>query len=261
MTGKNITQVVEELCLGLLDTTRVISRGHPNFRVANKTFAIYQINHHGDGRIALWLRSPPGSQQFYVAENPACYFVPPYVGPSGWLGVELDAGLHWDTIGQRVFEAYCQVAPAKIAAQQPPPLPIEPPTKALDPALVDPFQQPMVTARREQIADYCLGLPETRADQQFGAPSFKAGKKTFCTLHFHQRRLELSVWVGPEEQFMRTIDPRYRIPQYIGHRGWLNLDIHEALDMTEVTELILGSYRHFALKRMLAALGNILNDE
>jgi hypothetical protein len=43
--------------------------------------------------------------------------------------------------------------------------------------------------------------------------------------------------------------------------GWLNLDIHEALDMTEATELILGSYRHFALKRMLAALGNILNDE
>jgi len=59
---------------------------------------------------------------------------------------------------------------------------------------------------------------------------------------------------------MRTIDHRYRIPQYIGNRGWLNLDIHEALDMTEVTELILGSYRHFALKRMLAALGNILND-
>ncbi|MDG1703350.1 MAG: hypothetical protein P8I46_03940, partial [Pseudomonadales bacterium] len=138
MTGKNITKVVEELCLGLLDTTRVISRGHPNFRVANKTFAIYQINHHGDGRIALWLRSPPGSQPFHVAENPACYFVPPYVGPSGWLGVQLDAGLHWDTIGQRVFEAYCQVAPAKIAAQQPPPLPIEPPTKSLDPALVAP---------------------------------------------------------------------------------------------------------------------------
>jgi hypothetical protein len=41
MKGKNITQVVEELCLGMLDTTRVISRGHPNFRVAGKTFAIY----------------------------------------------------------------------------------------------------------------------------------------------------------------------------------------------------------------------------
>ena len=63
--------------------------------------------------------------------------------------------------------------------------------------------------------------------------------------------LELSVWAGGEEQALRTADPRYRIPQYIGHRGWLNLDIHDRADIGEVEELILESYRHFALKRML----------
>ena len=58
------------------------------------------------------------------------------------------------------------VTPAKIAAPQPPP-PIEPPTQALDPALIDPFQQPMATARREQISELCLSLPEACSDQQF----------------------------------------------------------------------------------------------
>ena len=57
--SKNISDAVREVCLGMRDVSEVVSRGSPNFRVANKTFAIYQINHHGDGRIALWLNSDP----------------------------------------------------------------------------------------------------------------------------------------------------------------------------------------------------------
>ena len=74
------------------------------------------------------------------------------------------------------------------------------------------------------------------------------------TLHFYRGRLELSVWAGGEEQAMRTIDSRFRIAQYIGHRGWLNLDIHDNAYMEEIEELIIASYRHFALKRMLRKL-------
>ena len=91
--GKNITDAVREICLGIPETSEVMSRGSTNLRVAHKTFAIFQINHHGDGRIALWLHSPPGTQTFYVGRNEAFYFTPPYVGPSGWLGVNLDQGL------------------------------------------------------------------------------------------------------------------------------------------------------------------------
>jgi len=57
----------------------------------------------------------------------------------------------------------------------------------------------------------------------------------------NRRRLELSVWAAPVEQFTRTIDARYRIAQHIGHRGWLNLDIHHNLDMAEARDLILTS--------------------
>lgn len=255
--NKNISDAVRDVCLGMNDVSEVISRGSPNFRVANKTFAIYQLNHHGDGRIALWLNSPPGAQKFYVEENQTFYFVPPYVGPRGWLGLNLDKGLDWQIISQRIHEAYANVAPAKVLADQPEPVFIEPPSEGIDPAVFDPFQTPELAAVQALIADYCLALPETSQDQRFGAPSFRVGKKTFCTLHFYQGKLELSIWAGGEEQAMRTADPRYRIPQYTGHRGWLNLDIHGQIHKEEIEALILNSYRHFALKRMIKALEDI----
>ena len=46
-------------------------------------------NHHGDGRIAVWLPAIPGAQAELIAESPDTYFRPPYVGASGWVGVEL----------------------------------------------------------------------------------------------------------------------------------------------------------------------------
>ena len=59
---------------------------------------MYTINHHGDGRISLWLNSPPGAQEIHVRGEPKHFFVPPYVGPRGWLGVHLNKGLSWKRI-------------------------------------------------------------------------------------------------------------------------------------------------------------------
>lgn len=90
--GRNISDAVRELCLALPEAEEVPSRGSPDFRVRGKTFATYVINHHGDGRIALWLNSPDGAQAFYAENEPEHYFVPPYVGPRGWLGVRWKRG-------------------------------------------------------------------------------------------------------------------------------------------------------------------------
>jgi hypothetical protein len=40
----------------------------------------------------------------------------------------------------------------------------------------------------------------------------------------------------------------------MGHNGWIALDVSEALDERELEPLVLQSYRHFALKTMLARL-------
>ena len=42
---------------------------------------------------------------------PEQYFVPPYVGHRGWLGVRLDRELPWDAIAGAIEDAYVEVAP------------------------------------------------------------------------------------------------------------------------------------------------------
>jgi predicted DNA-binding protein (MmcQ/YjbR family) len=59
---------------------------------------------------------------------------------------------------------------------------------------------------------------------------------------------------GAEQQRFLVADKRYRIPPYVGHNGWIDLDIEAMLNRNEVEGLIENSYRHFALKRMLKQL-------
>lgn len=253
-TSKNISQAVREVCLSLPETNEVISHGAPDFRVAGKTFATYMINHHGDGHLALWLRMPAGSQEYYIQTNPQYFYLPPYVGPKGWLGVDLDKGLSWLTIAELVQTAYAEVAPKLLTMDLPQPIQIDPPTETIDPEEFDPFVAAKAQAHLSIIKDICLALPETSPSSQFGSPCFRAGNKNFCTLYFRGKRLRLSVWAGAENQDIASFDDRFHIPAYTGHNGWLDLDIHDVLIDDECKGLIQASYRHFALKRMLKAL-------
>ena len=95
---RDISQAVRDACLWLPEAEEFVSHGSPNFRVRGKTFATYAVNHHGDGRVALWLNAPAGAQELHVEAEPRHFFVPPYVGPRGWLGVILDRGIDWHRI-------------------------------------------------------------------------------------------------------------------------------------------------------------------
>jgi hypothetical protein len=63
--------------------------------------------------------------------------------------------------------------------------------------------------------------------------------------------LQVYFWVGVASQGLMTADERYEIPPYMGHNGWIALDVSCACDWDEVRGLAVGSYRHFALQRML----------
>jgi hypothetical protein len=73
-------------------------------------------DHHHDDRLAFWCAAPPGAQDLLVAGAPDQYFVPPYVGHRGWLGVYLDVPLDWGEIGDLVTDAYRTVAPKPLLA-------------------------------------------------------------------------------------------------------------------------------------------------
>jgi hypothetical protein len=48
-----------------------------------------------------------------VNAQPEQYFVPPYVGFRGWIGVRLDRKPDWDDVERVVRETYLAVAPNK----------------------------------------------------------------------------------------------------------------------------------------------------
>ena len=251
---RTISDAVRELCLSLPEAEEVRSHGLPDFRVSGRTFATYAINHHGDGRIALWLNAPAGAQAFYVENEPEHYFVPPYVGPRGWLGVQLDQGLSWNAIAKRVGEAFKKVAPPRLAGQMGATPQVEPPNAPLSLEEFDPLARPRAQEVLAELRAICLALPETAEATQFGNPVFRAGKKTFAGAHGRGGRIGLQFWVGADRQVALTMDERYRIPPYIGHNGWIELDAEDRANWEEIKALALDSYRHFALKRMLKAL-------
>jgi hypothetical protein len=106
---------VREHCLALPETEERLSHGAPTFFIRGKrTFVMYLDNHHGDGRLAIWCAAPDGLQRGLVEAQPEHYFVPPYVGHRGWIGVRLDRGLDWETIAGAIEDAYVTVAPKSL---------------------------------------------------------------------------------------------------------------------------------------------------
>jgi len=74
-------------------------------------------DHHGDGRFALWCAAPAGVQELLVAGDSETFFVPPYVGHRGWLGVRLDRGLGWPEVEGILEDAYAEIAPPALVRE------------------------------------------------------------------------------------------------------------------------------------------------
>lgn len=110
---------LRKLCLKLPEAHEVEAWGEATFRVRNKIFAMHASshNHHGAGREAVWLKAAPGEQARMIRAAPDCFFAPPYVGPSGWIGIWLDADVDWEDIADFVRDSYRLVAPKRLSAQ------------------------------------------------------------------------------------------------------------------------------------------------
>ncbi len=119
--GFAITQVqladaiyrLRPLCLALPEAAEKEAWGDATFRVRDRIFAMVKT---GDGRISVWCKAPPGSQQVLVGADPDTFFVPPYVGSKGWIGMRLDRDPDWAEVAAVVTRSYRLIAPKKLAA-------------------------------------------------------------------------------------------------------------------------------------------------
>ena len=101
------------ICLALPEAAEKQAWGDPTFRVRDKIFAMEK---RGDGRISVWCKAPPGSQMVLVGADPDRFFVPPYVGHKGWIGMRLDNAPDWSEVALVIRRSYRLIAPKRLAA-------------------------------------------------------------------------------------------------------------------------------------------------
>jgi uncharacterized protein YdhG (YjbR/CyaY superfamily) len=82
---------VRRICASMPSMAEKLSHGEPTFFVKKDkgVFTMFANNHHNDGHLAVWLPAPADLQSALIEDDPATYFKPPYVGSSGWIGIEL----------------------------------------------------------------------------------------------------------------------------------------------------------------------------
>jgi len=109
---------LQALCFAFPEANERRSHGEPTwFAGKGKVFAMLDNHHHGAKHLAVWLPMPPGLQEQLVAADPDRCFRPPYVGPSGWVGVVLDGRTRWDLVSKLLREAFLHVAGARLRAK------------------------------------------------------------------------------------------------------------------------------------------------
>ena len=111
--GKPLLAKLRRICLALPGAAESLNHGRPCFTVKDKTFVMFMDNHHRDGRIAIWCKAPPGDQADMVETDPERFFVPPYVGPRGWVGVRLERRPDWKTVEAIVTESHRMTGPKR----------------------------------------------------------------------------------------------------------------------------------------------------
>ena len=80
------------------------------FRVRGKIFAMFS-----DRERAAWIKSTHDQQAALVSMRPEAFFVPPYVGPKGWIGVRIAKG-DAQEITELVTEAWRMTATRRAVA-------------------------------------------------------------------------------------------------------------------------------------------------
>ena len=112
----NALDRVRAAALALPDTEERLSHGQPTFFVAGKQFAQVRDNHHGDTRTVVCVRtSGPDEQAMLIESDPATYSRPAYLGPSGWVSVNLAGDrVDWDHVADRIAMSWEIAAPRRL---------------------------------------------------------------------------------------------------------------------------------------------------
>ena len=105
---------LREVCLAMPDTFEKEAWGECTFRVTGGSmFAMTDFNHHDSGHVAVWVKAPAMVQEILCKSDPKRFFVPPYMGKQGWVGVRIDYKVKWDEVAAILKDGYELSLPKK----------------------------------------------------------------------------------------------------------------------------------------------------
>lgn len=99
---------VRRAALALPEASELETWGTPTFRVRKKIFAMF-----AEGQREAWVKSTHDEQRALTSMDPDTFFVPPYVGPSGWVGVRISS-VDRDEMRELLTEAWRMTAPKRL---------------------------------------------------------------------------------------------------------------------------------------------------
>jgi hypothetical protein len=101
---------VRRMALALPEAVEQETWGTPTFRVRKKIFVMFS-----EEQREAWVKSTYDEQRALTQMDPDTFFVPPYVGPSGWIGVRFRS-VDRDEMRELITEAWRLTAPKRAVA-------------------------------------------------------------------------------------------------------------------------------------------------
>jgi hypothetical protein len=247
---------VRSICLGFPAAEEKLSYGAPSFHVRGTMFLSFVDNLHGDGRLAVVCKATLEEQRKLVAQDPARFFVPAYVGVKGWVGVRLDVPTSdWIELAILVEQGWTSVAPKSVrdGKWQPKGPPPPPPVRVRTDAKL---------AREvlAQLTKICLALPEAICERESSHATYRVRKKVFAYFldNHHGDGIVGACLKMDKKQgasLVRSDPKRHYSPAYIGSRGWVGvrLDVGK-VDWRVVARQVAASYASAAPKGLASVV-------
>jgi len=115
-----LLEQVRKLAMALPQVEERDSHGQPGWRTGGKSgkyFAYFTSYHHGEGHIALMVKTTgPDELAELIERDPDIYYRPAYYGASGWVGVILNRpGVDWEAVGDWLRRSWQSAAPRRLA--------------------------------------------------------------------------------------------------------------------------------------------------